>query len=234
MRSMLGINLKSGLALAALSMGLVSCIHTNKNSPGWEYMPDMYRSPAVEAYVDYGQIRDTLHPDLMNTMSARHPAAGTIPFSASKINDMPYPYPNTQEGYEEAGKELHTPLIENDSIRAKGKFIFENFCMHCHGQHGQGDGLVVTVGGHPAPPAYNGPLKDLPEGKMFQTLTYGKGVMGSHASQLTKVERWEVISYVKVLQHYGEKKQDTPSKSASDSTKTASVDSTAASAGKKM
>ena len=48
------------------------------------------------------------------------------------------------------------------------------------------DGAVVAKGGHPAPGAYNGPLKDLPEGKMFHTLTYGKGVMGSHASQLTK------------------------------------------------
>ena len=33
---------------------LTACV-TDPNSPGVEYMPDMYRSPAVEAYVDYGQ-----------------------------------------------------------------------------------------------------------------------------------------------------------------------------------
>ena len=30
------------------------CVN-NPDSSGLEYMPDMYRSPAVEAYVDYGQ-----------------------------------------------------------------------------------------------------------------------------------------------------------------------------------
>ena len=39
----------SGLVLLLASCG------GEKDSPGIEYMPDMYRSPAVEAYVDYGQ-----------------------------------------------------------------------------------------------------------------------------------------------------------------------------------
>jgi hypothetical protein len=33
---------------------LASC-GGDPNSPGVEYMPDMYRSPAMEAYVDFGQ-----------------------------------------------------------------------------------------------------------------------------------------------------------------------------------
>ncbi len=76
--------------------------------------------------------------------------------------------------------------------------------MHCHGESGQGDGGTVTNGGFPPPPAYNGgALKNLPEGKMFHSITYGKGMMGSHASQLTKEERWKIIQYVKVLQNDG-------------------------------
>jgi hypothetical protein len=47
-------------------------------------------------------------------------------------------------------------------------------------------------------------LKDLPEGKMYHTLTYGKGLMGSHASQLSQKDRWLVIEYIKVLQQDGE------------------------------
>ena len=35
-------------------------------------------------------------------------------------------------------------------------------------------------------PSYSDKLKDLPEGKMYHTLTYGKGLMGSHASQLSQ------------------------------------------------
>ena len=35
---------------------------------------------------------------------------------------------------------------------------------------------------------------------MYHTLTYGKGLMGSHASQLSQKDRWLVIEYIKVLQ----------------------------------
>ena len=39
---------------AFAAIWLTACV-TDPNSPGLEYMPDMYRSPAIEAYVDYGQ-----------------------------------------------------------------------------------------------------------------------------------------------------------------------------------
>lgn len=177
-------------------IALASCT-TDKNSPGVEYMPDMYRSPAVEAYVDY---------DHIETPSVRKPVEGTIPYSENGKGwiNMPYPYPNTTEGYELAGKELKSPFAMNEKIVEKGKDLYTKFCMHCHGEKGEGNGAVVTNGGYPPPPAYNGQLKDLPEGKMFHTITFGKGVMGSHASQLNKEERWKVIQYVKVLQNNGE------------------------------
>ena len=34
---------------------------------------------------------------------------------------------------------------------------------------------------------------------MFHTLHYGKGNMGSHAGQLTREERWELVHYVQTL-----------------------------------
>lgn len=184
-----------GLAIAALT----GCVR-DEQSPGYEYMPDMYRSPAVEAYVDYGEVRDTLRPEISQVISARLPVAGTVPMTDSAIDDLPYTIPNTMAGYEQAGEVLKSPFPMSDQIIAEGQEIYINFCSQCHGEAGAGDGLVVTNGGHPAPNAYDGPLKDLPEGKMFHTLTYGKGAMGSHASQLTKTERWKVVAYVKTLQ----------------------------------
>jgi mono/diheme cytochrome c family protein len=103
----------------------------------------------------------------------------------------------------------------------QGKVIYEKFCIHCHGATGKGDGSVVNNGKHPPPTAYDGPLKDLPEGKMFHTLTHGKGVMGSHASQLTKEERWTVIQYVKYLQNGGKMSREAASATAAAPTSTA-------------
>lgn len=204
----------------AILMGCTS----NPDSPGLEYMPDMYRSPAIEAYVDYGQdpyyFGDSLAKAQRATPSARLPAAGSIAFAENEANaayNFPYPYPNTAEGYEQAGLELHSPIPMTEATVAVGKVLYERFCVECHGAKGMGDGTVVTKGGYPPPPAYNGSqLKDLSEGKMFHSITYGRNLaMGSHASQLNHKERWLVIQYVKFLQN-GEKMPG----AASDSTST--------------
>lgn len=219
----------SGFALSALGavvFSMASC-GGDPNSPGVEYMPDMYRSPAVEAYVDYGQdpyhFSDSLAVSQRERQSARMPVAGTIPFAkdASKAAfNMPYPYKNTPEDYERAGIEVHSPIAMTEATVEQGKVIYTKFCQHCHGVKGEGDGSVVANGGYPTPPSYTAAspgLKDLPDGKIFHSLTYGKNVaMGSHASQLNQEERWLVVQYVKYLQNGG--KMSRNGTAAADST----------------
>lgn len=216
--------------LAVFILVLLSACNGDDQSPGIEYMPDMYRSPAVEAYVDYGQDPYYVDKDKVlsqrNTMSARLPVKGTIPFSKniSKAHfNFPYPYENTTDGYELAGQELKSPIFMTEQTIEEGKIIYDKFCDHCHGKTGLGDGAVVTVGGHPPPNAYNNQLKDLPEGKLFHSITYGKGVMGSHASQLNKEERWKVVHYVQTLQKVGNEDSSTTEDAAIDTTAQAIV-----------
>lgn len=201
---------KTFTALTVIGL-LASCGKSDSNSPGVEYMPDMYRSPAIEAYVDYGQDpyyhTEDKARDQRNRPSARKPVEGTIAFSdvaeMAQFN-MPYPYPNSPEGYEAAGVNLRSPIEMTQATVDHGKALYEKFCMHCHGATGQGDGPVVNNGNYPAPGSYTGPLRDLPEGKIFHVLVYGKNVaMGSHASQLNKEERWMVTHYVQYLQNGG-------------------------------
>lgn len=168
-------------------------------SPGFEYMPDMYRSPAIEAYVDY---------ELNDSLSARKPVEGTIPFSEEHIGkdhnpNFPYPYPDNFDGYNKAGKELNNPLDSTKEILAEGEAIYMDYCSHCHGEKGKGQGALVENGNYPPPPSFKDQLKDLPEGKMFHSLTYGKNLMPAHASQLNKTERWTVIHYLQTLQKDG-------------------------------
>ena len=84
----------------------------------------------------------------------------------------------------------------------EGKALYGIYCIHCHGEKGAGDGSMVvnSNGKFPPPPAYNAGLKDLPEGKIFYSITYGKNAMGQHASLLNKEERWKVVYYVQQLQ----------------------------------
>jgi hypothetical protein len=38
------------------------------------------------------------------------------------------------------------------------------------------------------------------DGMMFHSITYGKGLMGSYASQVTRAQRWMIIKYIRTLQ----------------------------------
>ena len=193
----------AALTLMAVQTGCVS----DPNSSGLEYMPDMYRTPALEPYSGNTNYADS--------MEARMPADGSI-----ARGYLPYGIPNSTEGYEMAGTLLKNPLPSSEDVLADGKVIYTKYCVHCHGVEGAGDGLTVTAGGHPPPPAYNSAsLKNLPEGKMFHTITYGKNLMGSHSSQLNAEERWTVIRYVQTLQN---PEGDAKTESVSDTTATES------------
>ncbi len=173
-----------------LFLAFTSCQKRDPNSPGKEYMPDMYRSPALESDMAYVSLinGDTIQVN-------RKPVAGTIPRGF-----MPYMYANDTSGYANAGRFLRNPLAKNAIHLKQGEVLYGKYCLICHGAIGIGDGPVAMK--FPgAPPSFASPLlMALPEGKMFHTLTYGKNLMGSHASQLTVDERWELVMYVKKLQ----------------------------------
>ena len=155
---MLKPNMKLSLPIALGAMLLASC--AADNGPGIEYMPDMYRGPAVEAYVDYGQdpyyFGEDKAREQRNTPSTRTAPAGTIAWSADPVKaqyNFPYPYANDTTGYARAGRELFSPIPMTKENVDKGKEIYDKFCQHCHGEKGDGDGKVVSVGGHPPPTA---------------------------------------------------------------------------------
>ncbi len=198
-----------GFALSGLILaGLTSCGKKDENSPGVEFMPDMYRSNSLEYY-------QTHTVDGQTEMNAKLPVKGTV-----ARGFLPYAYENNTEGYEKAGLNLKNPLTEKsrEEYEKEGEVLYGKFCVHCHGATGAGDG---KVGGKlPGPPPAYSSLK-ITEGKMFHTITYGKGTMGAHNSQLTQEERWKLVYYVQKL-------QGPPKGAASDSLKTAAVTPTVA------
>ena len=175
----------------AATMVISSC--KDKRSTGWEYAPNMYEHIAYDP--------DQKNDNFKNGQTAQKPPAGTTP-----IGFVRFDYPSTKDGYELAGTEVKSPLPQTQANFADGQILFEHFCSPCHGVNGQGDGLVVAHG-FPAPPSYSkgvssrgGNMKDLTDGKIYHTITYGVNAMGSYASQLDPTERWKVIMYVHHLQ----------------------------------
>ncbi len=218
---------KSKLLVAALaSIGLASCTE-DPNSPGIEFMPDMYRSTGYEAYLKkfdidstdffdrnleklgYEEAADSVKPELVKEVAelykvfkgglvTRKPVEGTIaqgkkPFTIEK-------------GDRSLAKAVKMPIPYTETSLTEGKSYYEIFCDHCHGAKGDGKGPLVEKELFLKPPAYNGPAKDLSAGEIYYTIYYGKGMMGSHASQISEDKRWKIVQYVQTLQ--GNKAED--------------------------
>ena len=201
------------------SVGMSSCVG-DPNSPGLEYMPDMYRSSAVEGYWDYAEVDGKYSEEAYKLVASKYnfvPPSGTIPYQGEGTDGamMPYEYGapiNADKTHglfgiaqdtlgRDAAKGDVNPVPYSKDVEKEGKVLYERFCSHCHGEKGAGDGGVPATEKYPQPPAYDaGTTKDLTAGEIFYTITYGKGAMGSHASQLNKVERWKVVYYVQKLQ----------------------------------
>ena len=163
--------------------------------PGYEYMPNMYRSPSYETY--------SANPLFNDNSTARLPVKGTIPRGY-----VPFEYENTLDDYIKSGEELINPLENNLKNIEEGEALYVMFCAHCHGKNGDGNGSIQ----HPlygAVPSYTDDLlvrrsgttmKGLSDGHMYHAITYGFNAMGPHASQINSDERWKIIMYVNELQ----------------------------------
>ncbi len=167
------------------------------SSPGYEFMPNMYRSASQETYGENN----------INGMNARTPVEGTV----ARGHLSTFNYDGTLEGYLKAGEAVN-PIENNEENLADGKALYGMFCEHCHGKTGAGDGTVMHAL-YSAVPHYNDdklkrrcgvPMCDLKAGHIFHAITFGLNSMGPHASQINEQERWKITLYIQEeLQHYG-------------------------------
>jgi mono/diheme cytochrome c family protein len=103
-------------------------------------------------------------------------------------------------GTQEAAASLVNPLPRTKEVFAVGKKAFGQRCEICHGALGNGQGsLTAAYGGKPANLQAQ-QFRDYPDGKIYWTIVNGKNAMPSHAADLTEVQRWAVVHYVRALQ----------------------------------
>jgi mono/diheme cytochrome c family protein len=184
---MLKKSLLPGVLLAGLALVFTSSCDNSRNARGVEYMPDMYRGPALEAYQPYGRFKDST--------SARLPVEGTVPRGFMTYTN----YSPLAEGYNQAKAELKMPepILTDTMALLEGKELYGIFCTQCHGDKGDGQGILVKNEKFLGVPSYAD--RDINHGSIFHVVTYGKGVMGAHASQVTPEERWKLALYVMKL-----------------------------------
>jgi mono/diheme cytochrome c family protein len=169
-------------ALVAL-VSIVSC--GDKRTRSVQYMPDMYVSVPYEPNGE---------PGINGEPSNLKPVEGSI-----ARGQVPYDYPNSNDGYDAALKNLKSPLEKNDENLAKGKVMYGIYCATCHGTKGDGNGILAQREKFNGVPNYKD--RAITEGSTYHVIMYGRNLMGSHSSQLTVAERWQIVHYVDKLRN---------------------------------
>lgn len=98
----------------------------------------------------------------------------------------------------------------SEESMARGKQRFDIYCAVCHGTTGAGDGLVnqraMTLNAlqraawTTAKSLHDHTVINQPVGRIFDTITNGRGTMGPYKSQIPVEDRWAIALYVKALQ----------------------------------
>ncbi len=185
------------LGIAGVASVMTGCSIDSKREPGKVYMPDMAYSRAIETYAALDSTVFTTDSDKIGEeiYYSRMPVEGTI----RKGDLMPYPYANDSAGYAMSAQVKNPMPALNSVDSAEASRLFNINCAICHGADGKADGpLSSKIGGiaNFTQPKYI----EMADGTMFHSINFGKNLMGSYASQLSRQQRWMIIHYIRTLQ----------------------------------
>ena len=176
------MNYKGLLALLIFLLGIQSC--SDNSRPNYQYFPNMYEPVGYETYADSDAFA--------NGIEAQIPVEGSIARGWE-----PYDYPDTNEGYEAAKANLNSTIEITDANQANGKELYSIYCAVCHGNKGDGQGILMTREKFLGVPSYAD--REITPGSIYHVLMYGKNAMGSHAGQVNAEERWQIAQHVMEL-----------------------------------
>lgn len=207
------------IVVLVLAIVAWSCSDTSRE-PGRAYMPDMAYSRAVESYTPL----DTFKSLGINYNA--QPVPGTI----KRGELFPFPIAHDKQGDTAnyvASKQVPNPItaLTPEQHKEAERLYLVN-CGICHGTNLDGNGVLHkrsdgTDGPYAAAPANlvsGANYVKMPAGQMMYSVTYGKNLMGSYASQLSTTQRWMVIAYVKAKQAEANGGTAAEAKPATDST----------------
>jgi mono/diheme cytochrome c family protein len=160
---------------------------------------DVSRQPPIELFADMDR-QPKLRPQTANRffkdgLSSQLPVAGTIargsayentPANTGKI-------PGTTNWVE------NIPVPVTSSLLKRGRERFDINCSPCHGAQADGNGITKKFGMSVVTSLHDPRLVKMADGEIFNTITYGKNLMGAYGGQVTIEDRWAIIAYVRAL-----------------------------------
>jgi hypothetical protein len=161
---------------------------------------DMWRQPKAKA---------NMESDFFSDRQVSRPLVpGTVPVGGL---DMADPYHTGRAG---AAGERWVSTIPSEAVLSfaspkvmllRGRDRYDAFCSPCHGNLGDGNGMITQRGlqyWQKIPASYHTDrLRRAEDGYLYDVLVNGKGVMYGYASRIQDInDRWAVVAYIRALQ----------------------------------
>ena len=166
--------------------------------PPIELFPDMDRQPKLRPQAHNSFFTDQL--------SSRLPVEGTVARSKPVVVEgrEVYPFEDTPLN---TGRVPGTtnfvetlPLPVTEQLLARGQQRYTISCSPCHGAAGDGKGITAKYNMLAMANFHDARLVKMPDGEIFNTITYGKNLMGAYGANVTVMDRWAIVAYVRALE----------------------------------
>jgi mono/diheme cytochrome c family protein len=86
------------------------------------------------------------------------------------------------------------------ALLRRGEERFGIYCAPCHGKSGDGNGITSQYGVPGIANLHTLKPETYPNGRVFETISKGKGNMSGYAYNIPVRDRWAIIAYIRALQ----------------------------------
>lgn len=132
------------------------------------------------------------------------PAPGSVPITGSDPDSLTVA----------DAERLVNPRTRTAESLNRGQWVYQTYCLVCHGPAGRGDGPLSAANGRTPPGPFPGIASYLTpqamgrsDGYIYGVVTYaqamGRGLMPRYGDKVRGTDRWDVINYVRYLQAQG-------------------------------
>jgi len=198
MRYILSI-LLIGAAIGVAAFGTFGLQGKMSRKPPMELFPDMDRQAKLRPMEPNHFFANGVSSQLPPTGTvARSQPIETVSGAVYRFEDSPV---NTGRVAGTTNFIETNPLAVNAALIQRGHERFDIYCAPCHGRLGDGNGITKKIGVMPAVAnLHDKRIVEMADGEIFNTVTYGKGLMGAAGPLVPTEDRWAVIAYLRALQ----------------------------------
>lgn len=175
------------------------------------------RQPPIELFNDMvrqNKVRPQSHSDFFGDERTSRPyPEGTVPrtvayeLNGEKVRidgQAVYPYEdaplNTGRVTGATNFIAVNPLPITRQLLDRGQERYQIYCLPCHGPAGDGKGITGKYGMAGMANFHDQRLVTMSDGEIFNNMTLGKNLMPAYGPIVPVLDRWAIISYIRVLQ----------------------------------